>query len=1117
MILDLFSSRKQWKSFLEQYSDNNIKSAIADESIWPFLISAFKGIICTPLIIVTSTRERAVQLQKEIRCISPKTKISIFGGIGSSIFYRNRKVDQGSLAEKLDSIKNLIEYSKNTEKEKAGNPPLFIITSSSLINMIPEGRIDQLDLLMIKKGREYIRDELIEWLTLKGYERVHQVYDKGEFSIRGDILTIFDITRRYPVRIDFFMDEVEKIKQYDPVEHKDKKDFLGISIFPNVNLWKFENDPASSGENACLSFFDIIKKFIPMPAVIFCDPLEVYLKLKSDIDMMHRIFERDSSDLVIQDRKKLSGYIVPHDFLEKEEFDPRLDLLSIRESKTSADRFYFSNISRQKKSLGNAAVFTDNIKSDIKAGKKILILLNSKKRKKKIKDLFLENSISFEPAKGTGITETALKKGIVYFSDNELYRGFNSKKISVYGELDIYQQMESGIREGTAAGEGDSQFFKPGDHIVHKNHGIGIYIDTISRQISGIKREYFLIEYGKGDKLYIPTWQADRISKYIGSKNPSITSLDSKQWDNLKKKARRSIQKLAVDLVRLYAERQSRTGYSFPKDSAWQSEIEQLFPFIETPDQVKAIEYVKKAMERSRPMDVLVVGDVGFGKTEVAIRAAFKALEEGKQVLMLVPTTILADQHYNTFSTRYRDYPVVVEVISRFIKKKKQSQIVDDFNLGRVDMLIGTHRVLQKDIKPHDLGLIIVDEEQRFGVNSKEKIKLIKKEVDVLTLTATPIPRTLYMSMAGVRDMALIETYPEGRNPIETFVGEMDPPITRNAIEREIARGGQVYYVYNRISGIEQRMHQLVRLVPESRIILAHGRMDGLKVEKIMNDFINKKYDVLLTTSIIESGMDIENVNTLIVENSHMFGLSQLYQLRGRVGRSSEQAYAYFFYPNQRGLGTTAFQRLKTLSEYTDLGSGYNVAMKDLEIRGAGEILGPRQHGHINSIGFDMYCQIIKEETGRLKGIAVPEDLNIQIDLPLSAYIPRYYIKSQKARVNIYRDLGTARSFEKIEDIKKNLEEKYGTIPKIVLDLLGISKIKFLLGSAGIERLKYSKGRGIVLKSIVLDDEKFKKIKNSNANILYQPQFEQITIKNMDKKIDLDLVIGYLGDIIGAM
>ena len=1116
-MLDFFTSRKQWESFLEKYLNNNIKSVIADESIWPFLVSAFTGISGTPLIMVTSTRERAVQLQKEIRCILPQTEISVFGGIGSSIFYRNKKVDQESLAERLNSIKNLIEYGGNGGKERPGDPPLFIATASSLVNLIPESRVKGLDLLMIEKGNEYGRDELIEWLAVRGYERVHQVYDRGEFSIKGDILTVFDITRSYPVRIDFFMDEVEKIIQYDPVECREQQDFSRISVFPNTNLWQLEINTGGSEDPEMLNFLDMVKIFIPFSGFVFCDPLEVYLKLRSDIDMMQRIFERDTSDLVIQDREILSRYIVSHDFLEKENFNLRLDLLSTRESETSPDKFYFSNISKQKKSPGNAAVFTDNIKSDIKAGKKIIISVSSTGRKKKIKDLLLENSISFGPLKKSSISEEALKPGIIYFSAERLYRGFNSKKISVYGELDIYPQMESEIYAGITGREKDSQFFKPGDHIVHKNHGIGIYIDTISRQISGIKREYFLIEYGKGDKLYIPTWQADRISRYIGAKNPGITSLDSKQWDNLKKKVRKSVQKLAVDLARLYAERQSSTGYAFPKDSAWQAEIEELFPFTETPDQAKAIEYVKKAMEIPRPMDVLIVGDVGFGKTEVAIRAAFKALEEGKQVLMLVPTTILADQHYNTFSARYRDYPVRVEVISRFRKRKRQAQIVGDFNLGIVDMLIGTHRVLQKDIKPHDLGLIIVDEEQRFGVNSKEKIKLIKKEVDVLTLSATPIPRTLYMSMAGVRDMALIETFPEGRNPIETFVGEMDPSIACNAIEREIARGGQVYFVFNRISGIEQKMHQLTRLVPESRITLTHGQMDGQRVEKIMNDFINKKYDILLTTSIIESGLDIENVNTLIVENSHMFGLSQLYQLRGRVGRSSEQAYAYFFYPNQRSLSTAAFTRLKTLSEYTDLGSGYNVAMKDLEIRGAGEILGPRQHGHINSVGFDMYCQIIKEETGKLKGLVVEEDLNIQIDLPVSAYIPRSYIKSTRTRVNVYRELGMAESFEQIEDIEADLEKKYGILPQIVLDLLGISRIKYLLHNAGIEKLKYIKGRGIILRNIICDEEKIKKVINSNANILYQPQFSQITIKNIDKKIDLDLVIEYLGDIISAM
>lgn len=580
---------------------------------------------------------------------------------------------------------------------------------------------------------------------------------------------------------------------------------------------------------------------------------------------------------------------------------------------------------------------------------------------------------------------------------------------------------------------------------------------------------------------------------------------------------RKSVKKLAVDLAKLYAERQSAIGHAFPPDSSWQAEIEEIFPFRETEDQIKAIKYVKGAMESPGPMDVLVIGDVGFGKTEVAIRAAFKAMEDGKQVLMLVPTTILADQHFITFSGRFKKFPVNVDVLSRFRRRKEQLRIIEDFNLGKIDMLIGTHRILQKDVMPLDLGLIIIDEEQRFGVNSKEKIKLLKKQVDVLTLTATPIPRTLHMSMAGVKDIALIETYPEGRNPIETFVGEMDHSIVKNAIEREMARGGQVYYVYNRISGIEQKADQLVRLLPEARIALTHGQMDGQKIEKIMTGFINKKYDILLTTSIIESGMDIENVNTLIVENSHMFGLSQLYQLRGRVGRSSEQAYAYLFYPGRKNLSTTAYKRLRTLTEYTDLGSGYNIAMRDLEIRGAGEILGPRQHGHINSVGYDMYCQIIKEEIDKLKGIRVEEDINVQIDLPLSAYIPKNYINSQKERINIYRQLGAAENFGKIDEITRNLIKKYGEISGVVSNLIGLSRIKSLLRKAGIESLKFSSGRTVIIKKVLLDNSRAGDLLAGNKDILYQPRFRQITIKNIDKKIDLDLVIEYLSDIIGAM
>ncbi len=1120
-MIEYFTETLQWKKFVEEYKNNIMPdTVIADEAVWSFIVSAFSKLSGIPSVMVASTRERAIQLQKEIGCLLPQAAISIFPGIGSSIFFKNKRPDNQSIVERLNTVRNLVDFSIRSGTEKR-HPHIVIATASSLVNLVPAKRIKSLDILKIIRGREYDRDSIIEWLIKNCYERVSQVYDRGEFSVKGDIINVFDITRAGPVRIYQLIDEVEKIASYDLRDHTNIDILDEIAVFPNINLWEIDQKVKTDIDISMYSLFDILKHYLTGFTTILCDPLEVYLKLKSDIDMMKRIFERDFENLIIKDENILLGYLVNNNLFEKHYYGQRMDLVSIRDSGEALKKFAFSSISRQKRSLGDAGIFTDNIRADLKADKKIIISSDSAVRRKKIRDLLFENSISYKSLKsrksGASMDPALFKKGIAYISEDRLYRGFNSHLLSIYGELDIYQQMDPVFSGEGQAIETDLQFFKPGGYVVHKNHGIGIYIDTISRQIGGHKREYFLIEYGKGDKLYIPTWQADRINKYIGSKKPVITPLDSKYWDSLKKRVRKSVKKLAVDLAKLYAERQSAIGHAFPPDSSWQAEIEEIFPFRETEDQIKAIKYVKEAMESPGPMDVLVIGDVGFGKTEVAIRAAFKAMEDGKQVLMLVPTTILADQHFMTFSERFKKFPVNVEVISRFRKKRDQARIVEDFNLGKVDMLIGTQRILQKDIIPADLGLIIVDEEQRFGVNSKEKIKLLKKQVDVLTLSATPIPRTLYMSMAGVKDMALIETYPEGRNPIETFVGEMDRSIVKNAIEREMARGGQVYYVYNRISGIEQKSNQLIRLLPEARIALAHGQMDGQRIEKIMAGFINKKYDILLTTSIIESGMDIENVNTLIVENSHMFGLSQLYQLRGRIGRSSEQAYAYLFYPGRRNLSTTAYQRLRTLSEYTDLGSGYNIAMRDLEIRGAGEILGPRQHGHINSVGYDMYCQIIKEEIDKLKGIEVKEDVNIQIDLPLSAYIPKNYISNQKERINIYRKLGAAESFEKIDAISSELIKKYGEISGAVSNLIGLARIKSLLRKAGIESLRFSAGRGLIMKKVLLDSSRAVNLLAADKDILYQPQFRQITIRKIDKKIDLNLVMDRLSDIIGAM
>jgi transcription-repair coupling factor (superfamily II helicase) len=650
--------------------------------------------------------------------------------------------------------------------------------------------------------------------------------------------------------------------------------------------------------------------------------------------------------------------------------------------------------------------------------------------------------------------------------------------------------------------------------VVHKNHGIGRYINLVSEMNDGNKKEFFLIEYANNDRLFVPVWQSDRIHKYTGDKVPAVTALNSRQWENLQTRVRSSIQKLAVDLASLYAVRDAAKGFAFTADDIWQKEMEDLFPFTETKDQARAIKTVKELMALERPMDLLVCGDVGFGKTEVAIRSAFKAIENGKQVLMLVPTTILADQHSKTFKERYGNFPVVVEVISRFKTPGQQKEIIKRFEEKKVDMLIGTHRILSEDIKPADLGLIIVDEEQRFGVNAKEKLKMLKKNVDALTLTATPIPRTLYMSLSGIRDMVLIQTYPSGRFPIETFAGSQSEIVIKMAIEREIKRGGQVYFVHNRISDIYEKLYKLQSMLPGIKIAVTHGRMEGAEIEDIMQKFVDREYDVLLSTSIIESGMDISNVNTLIVENAHRFGLAQLYQLRGRVGRSSEKAYAYFFYPDRSQLNQAAFQRLKTLTEYTDLGSGYKVAMKDLEIRGAGELLGARQHGHINSIGFELYCQIIKEEVDRLKGVEVQPDLNVHIDLPVSAYIPKNYITKEKDRIDIYKSLGSATELEEINGIEKNIQSRHGLLPEVAKNLFSISVIKLAAKKSGIEQVFYIERKGLVFKKIILSEKNAKDLIIKNPDFIYLSKSREVIVKKTFKDLNLHLVINYLNDII---
>ncbi len=1112
MFLDIFLNEKNWQEFSKIRAEN----IFANENIWPYIIGGIFHLYRLPMLIVTSTLEKNNELIEDFDCILKDVEYFNYYPFNENIFLKNQLVNSEIIASRIKVLKKIENY-KDEKK-----PFIVLASVSSLINLMPQDVSKFFHKLSFQKSSEYERDEILKVLSDFGYERVNKVYDKGEFSVKGDIIDIFDVSLSNPLRVDFFDNMVQKMILYDANSQERISEIDKFDISPNINPWEIYNKDETNfnniqSKNSLISIIDFLKINIKDFCLLICDPLEVYLKIKSERDLIEKLLISHRKDLISEDVDLIKRFIVEKDFLDKETSDLKFNIFSGRPPISEPDMFEFSEIKSQQQNFGNPGAFIENLKSDVKENKTILVSTNNLNRNKKISELLAESSIPFLFIKSKQKETKVIfnfKKGVVNFLNLKLLRGYESKGYSIYGELDIYEQLD--LRESkqlTITPKGFTEF-KPGDFVVHKAHGIGKYIGIVSENIEGIKKDYFLIEYLNKDKLYVPTWQAERIHKYIGESDPAISSLNSKQWDNLKTRVRKSVKVLAINLAKLYAERELIDGFAFSPDGPWQKEIEDLFPFNETTDQLKAIEYVKEKMQQPKPMDILVCGDVGFGKTEVAIRAAFKAIENNKQVLMLVPTTILADQHYNTFSNRFKNYPINVEVLSRFKSRSKQKEIVNDFNLGKVDMLIGTHRILQGDVIGRNLGLLIIDEEQRFGVNAKEKLKLLRKEIDVLTLTATPIPRTLYMSLTGIKDMILIETYPENRHPIKTFVGRKNNLVIKMAIEREIEREGQIYYVSSRVMGIEHIAFELKKIVPQAKIAITHGRVEGKEVEKIMQDFINKKYDILLTTSIIESGMDIPNVNTLIVENAHRFGLSQLYQLRGRVGRSSERAYAYFFYNERENLTFDALERLKTLDEYTELGSGYNIALRDLEIRGAGELLGASQHGHMNSVGFDLYCEIIKEEVERLKGVEPVEEMNVQIDLPLSAYIPKNYIRNENERINIYKNLSIAENIDFINELEKNIEERFGEIPVVLKNLINISRIKILLKLKKVEKISFIKNKGIVMKPIIIPSNKAFKLNKKNKNISYNFRDKSIIINNLNANINIEFLLGIIKDII---
>ncbi|MCR4436430.1 MAG: transcription-repair coupling factor [Clostridiales bacterium] len=955
-------------------------------------------------------------------------------------------------------------------------------------------------------------------LTAMGYERVDTVEGMGQFAVRGGIIDIFPVNSEFALRMELFGDEIDSIRRFDimtqrsvdrlenvrvipareviyPVEKRDAiirhiKNDLGEYIEKirgrsrperirqvrekvEADVERLEND----------YYFPGIDRYIPY---IIDRPVGITDYVDKDV----LVFLDESA----RQRQRLETMSQEHletckSLMEKGHLLPgSMDLFfkpeDIKDSLHARKTVYLSTLHSDVKALdggvsfniaskllgsyqGHMELLTEEIKNWKKNRSRVLVLSGTKSRGERLVESFRSSGLEsvyvedekFQLHPGqVAVTRGSLNKGFEYpaagfvvISDKEafggnrrprrLHTGNKGAKINLFTDLN------------------------PGDYVVHQAHGIGQYVGIEKLAVDTVKRDYLKIRYQEGDYLYIPTNQLDLIQKYIGAegKQPRLNKLGGSDWAKTKKRVKESLKELAGELVDLYAKRRSLQGHAFSRDTVWQRQLEELFPFEETEDQLRCIDEVKADMERPMPMDRLLCGDVGCGKTEVALRAVFKAVMDGKQVAYLVPTTILAQQQYNTFKERMKDFPVTVDVISRFRSPAEQKSILKGVKAGTVDVLIGTHRLLQKDVRFKDLGLLVVDEEQRFGVTHKERLKNINPQVDVLTITATPIPRTLHMSLVGIRDISVIEESPEERYPVQTYVMEFDSDVIRDAINREMGRSGQVFYLSNRVRSIHKKAADLQALVPDARIAVAHGQMDERQLEDVMSAFISGEFDILVCTTIIESGLDMPNVNTIIVEDADKMGLAQLHQLRGRVGRSNRLAYAYITYKKDKVLSEVAEKRLQAIKEFTELGSGFKIAMRDLEIRGAGNLLGPEQHGHIESVGYDMYCKLLDEAVRELKGekICDTED-EIIIDLNVSAYIDDSYIRTETRKIEMYKKIASIQDVQDAMDIQDELVDRYGDLPEAVRNLITIAYIKAMAAELGFSSVTEKNGSVIL-------------------------------------------------------
>ena len=1107
-----------------------------------YVAAALHNDLKRPMVLVTGRAERARQLYEELQAWAPDPEAILRFAEPDALPYERIPWSQSTIEQRLRVLERLASYQsspssalpRHEEREAAPAPPPLIVASTRALLFLTIPLEEYLGARRtLRQGQQIALNQLLEAWVSWGYEPVSVVQGPGTFSRRGGIVDVFPPSSSGPVRIELFGDEIDSLRLFDPTTQRSQSHVEQVTTGPAsealshwgprvseiINEWdrspcheamrqRFEEDQETleqGGRFPGLEFYlpylyphpGQLLDYIPPQSLILLDD-------EQELETAVAEFEKEALDLretLTKAGELPQGVSPPYctwDHL-REVWEVHSPLVLGYRASGAGDVFLSQEDTLHslqdtfvpgERYGGQLRRLLDVWSTQMEAGTRIVAVSQQSERLAKLwgerrgYPMPVEVINELPPSGSLRLVPGAMAEGWA------LRSGVNRWELILQTDAEILgwtrPEPRRVVRRERVTPEAFFADVSPEDYVVHVEHGIGVFGGLVRLTIQNVEGEYLQVDYADGDKLYVPIHSVDRLSRYIGAdaREPAIHRLGSTNWAQVKERAQRAVEELARDLLELYSAREVAEGHAFSPETPWQAELEASFPYHETEDQLRVLHEVEADMEKPRPMDRIICGDVGYGKTEVALRAAFKAVMDHKQVAVLVPTTVLAQQHFQTFQRRLSPFPMAVEMLSRFRSPREQHRILQELTAGTLDIVIGTHRLLQSDVAFKDLGLLIIDEEQRFGVTHKEYLKQKRKEVDVLTLTATPIPRTLYMSLAGVRDISIIDTPPQERIPIQTHVGPHDESLIRKAILREVGRGGQVYFVHNRVRSIDYIARHLSERVPEVVIGVAHGQMHERDLEQVMADFVEGHIDVLVCTSIIESGLDIPNVNTIIIHRADRFGLAQLYQLRGRVGRGTVRAYAYLFYPRHHRLQEEAEQRLKTIQEASELGMGFNIAMRDLEIRGAGDVLGRRQHGHISAIGFDLYTRLLAQAVRELKGeepapelvrdelaaYLSPLEMGIQISLPLRAYLPDDYVPQQHLRLQLYRRMAHLHTPAEVEEMGWELEDRFGQRPEVVDNLLFQIRLKILASRAGVKSI-YSDNGSVVFRSRLLERE----------------------------------------------